>query len=359
MGVIIKNYTADDVVIGDLGGVTIPANGSVDLQEEASREEIANSDDLLQLLAEGVDKYQVNDGSRDLSFSEGIDYVRRIFQRFAVDSQGIMRAAPAPVEGSSVVIVTPNWCDKTTWYSNAKQVIGEVLANRGDDLQFIAAHDFIIDVIHGKLFKEDVNLTAYKPVVYVDGQAKQEAPPDITFFCPGNGFGDYDYWIDYRSGIVHFFEPVASGAVVTMDYWYATDSIFIIAPSDGKVLRVLRSEVQFSSDVCITDSVKFQAWAYDPANPPNKIPVTPPTVYKTAFDYASEANGTFPMVAAFGGSGTWRGIAVPILTYPWLYVTSKDLRSSQGLEIRIWLENHREFRGSQATAAFYCISEDE
>jgi len=357
MAIIIKNYTDTEVEIADLK-VAVPANGQIDLLEYASQQEIASSEDLIALLAQGTDKYQINDGNRDLSLGEGIDYVRRIFQRFSIDEYGILRTAPAPPAGSSIVIVSPNWCDKTSWYYNAKQVVGEQLINRGDNKQYIAAHDFIIDVTHGKLFKEDVKLQMYQPKVYVNGLERQEAPPDVSFYCLGNGLG-YDYWIDYRAGIVHFYEPLADTDVVTMDYWYATDSTFVIAPEPGKILRILRSEVQFSSDVCITDSVWFQAFAYDPDNPPNKIPVTSPVVYKTAFDYASEASGTYPMVAAFGGSGTWRGIAVPILTYPWLYVTAKDLRSSLGLEIRIWLEHHREFRGSQATATFYCLIEDE
>jgi len=83
---IIKNYTATDREINDLGSIVIPAGGQIDLAEQCTLEEIANSDDLLAILGEGIDKFQVNDGVNDLSLGDGIDLIRRIVQKFPVTS---------------------------------------------------------------------------------------------------------------------------------------------------------------------------------------------------------------------------------------------------------------------------------
>ena len=85
---IIKNYTSEDFILKDLGNVIIPANGAIDLGGDESRLiELASSDDLLSALSQGIDKFQVNTG-RDLSFSEGIDVIRRIYRPTDIDPLG-------------------------------------------------------------------------------------------------------------------------------------------------------------------------------------------------------------------------------------------------------------------------------
>lgn len=85
---VIKNYTLEDLVLSDIGE-TIPANSAKDIGGNESRlVELASSDHLLSALAQGADKYQVNDGSRDLSMSEGIDLVRKIQKSTTTDMLG-------------------------------------------------------------------------------------------------------------------------------------------------------------------------------------------------------------------------------------------------------------------------------
>jgi hypothetical protein len=85
----IKNYTNQDIVLGDLGGVIIPANGANDIGGDEQRlVAIASSNDLLNAIARGIDKVQVNDGIKDLSFSEGIDTIRKVASPMQVDQQG-------------------------------------------------------------------------------------------------------------------------------------------------------------------------------------------------------------------------------------------------------------------------------
>jgi hypothetical protein len=86
---IIKNYTEEDLEIDDLGDVVIPANGALDLGGNEQRLiELASSEDLFRALIQGQDKYQVNDGLRDLSISEGIDLIRKIQRPTEVDELG-------------------------------------------------------------------------------------------------------------------------------------------------------------------------------------------------------------------------------------------------------------------------------
>lgn len=86
---IIKNYTDTDIIIGDLGSVIIPANGALDVGGNESRLlELATSDDLLAVISRGIHSVQVNDGTRDLSFSEGIDTIRKIQRPTSIDRFG-------------------------------------------------------------------------------------------------------------------------------------------------------------------------------------------------------------------------------------------------------------------------------
>ena len=86
---IIKNYTANDIIIKDLGDVRIPADGAVDLGgDENMLIQLATSDDLLNALSMGIDKVQLNDGVRDFGFSQGIDVIRKIQKPTETDNLG-------------------------------------------------------------------------------------------------------------------------------------------------------------------------------------------------------------------------------------------------------------------------------
>lgn len=86
---IIKNYTEQDYILSDLGDITLPANGAIDIGgSEQHLIEIASSDDLLAALAQGTTNFQLNDGLKDLSFSEGIDLIRKIQRPTEVDDLG-------------------------------------------------------------------------------------------------------------------------------------------------------------------------------------------------------------------------------------------------------------------------------
>jgi hypothetical protein len=248
-----------------------------------------------------------------------------------------------------VNIVTHNFCDKTTWWQQSTQVTDETLTDSGDGLTFNSAHSEWIDLTHGGYYLEDrvENRDDYIPVVKVDGVTKTERTP---FSATGG-----DYVVDYHSGQVTFAE--AQTGTVTASYFYAGSSLFVVAPDAGKVLWVRDSEVQFSVDVVMTSTINFQAWAYNPTELPNKMPVSNKTNYKTLRNFVEEAKGVYPTVPAIGGSP--RGMLQEHIVFPFKYTQVKALPSSMGVEIRVWMDEDVEFEGEFGTATFYCSSYDE
>lgn len=260
---------------------------------------------------------------------------------------GIPLVEPQPREGSSLVIVTHNWCDKTTWYQKSTRLIGETLSDSGDHKTFESANLFWIDLSHGKVYREDVVSATYLPIVKVDGEVKTERAP----WAESGG----DFEVDYAAGTVTFFAE-QTGAV-TAAYSFAGSSLFTVAPVAGRKLVIESSEVQFADDIEMLDSIHFQPWAYNPADLPNKVAVAAATTYKTIRDYVDEAIGVYPVIPAIGG--LTRGLQRPHVVFPFNYKTVKELKSSQGLEIRIWLGDDKVFGGEFSTATFYCTSKAE
>jgi hypothetical protein len=269
------------------------------------------------------------------------------FRRKPKSPSGIPLEIPEPREGSSLVIVTHNWCDPTTWFGQSERVVGETLAT-DDATEFSSANNHWIDLTHGKFYGEDRVSAPYLPAVYVDGAPAVEREP-----WKSSG-GDFE--IDYHEGKVTFFASQA-GKVVTADYSHENGSLFIVAPEAGRILVIENSEVQFGKDLVMLDTINFQPWAYNPADLPNKVPVGEATVYKTIRDFIDEARGVYPMVPAIGGSA--RGLASDHVVFPYNYKTVKELPASMGVEIRVWLKDDIQYEGEFATATFYCTSKAE
>lgn len=266
----------------------------------------------------------------------------------SLDSEGRVRQSLEPrKDGSSLVKVTQNLCDKTTWWYSSERIEGQLMADEGDGLIFGSGIANWIDLTHGKVYREDLISAGKTPVVYDNGVAKTERAP----FATTGG----DFIINYATGEVTFFS--APTGPVTADFNRENGSLWVLAPDEGKKIWVEDSEVQFSADVSINDTVHFQAWAYNPQDFPNKVPVTAKTTYKTAGDYVDEARGVYPSIDAFGG--TARGLQHATYTFPFKYLQLKELFYSMGLEIRVWLENDVAFGGERGTATFYCTSLDE
>lgn len=270
-----------------------------------------------------------------------------------------------PTESDRVTIISPNWCDKTTWYRLAVRVVDEV-ADCDNPLlhtQYSVNHTYLIDSYHGKISQEDSlrdgDGNSFRVQVKVNDVLKAERDPHL-----GSG-GDYS--INYVTGVITFFSGLSGNDVVKVTYHYANGSEFALAPASGKSLKITKAEVQFGVDIGLTDSVQFQIYGlvdvFAPQLMPGipsgtKIPLGDPIVYKTMADYYNDGNGAYPTLPALGGGG-WRGMQQQVVVMPWDYASVTELKSSLGMEIRIKLEHDTPFTGSFATATFYGLSESE
>ena len=302
------------------------------------------------------------------------------------DDSGMPLSSNVKPYGLKYNPISPNWCDKTTWYEQSVKC-EETLVEDVDGKTFLSPTGKVnwIDTLHGKLFNEDALVESLGPDVddpppgssssssgepenfqklrvraFVDGERKYENSPGQT---------DKDFTVDYTNGKVVFNTTAYSGKQVDAVFWYENGSQWTIAPPAGSKIQLVRVELQFSKNIVIRDTMVYSAYGYvksfapylmsPPYNYPGemKIPIDTPIRYKSVSNYVSESNGTYPIIPAFGGDyeGGWRKQGDDILTLPWDYVARTDLHSSMGMELRVTTEKDMAHEGELATVAFYCL----
>ncbi len=271
-----------------------------------------------------------------------------------------------PPSGSRFNSISPNWCDKTTWYSASIRHENTTLIDSGDHQTYnLAIPHVIIDVTHGKLTHETKLVPTHGIIVKVNNVEKAENPPGTT---------DGNFNVDYDNGSVIFNSMLMGTETVTMTHNEANGSVWTVQPDDGKQLRLTGVELQFSNDGILYDSVIFAVWAevgkFPPFEPYREINGGPypdgtmlsvgdPVIYKTIMDIVNEANCAYPIIPALGdGTNNWRGLKTPVIIFRWDYVMTTDLRSDWGMELRISLENDIVNGGWWAAATLYHISEE-
>ena len=254
-----------------------------------------------------------------------------------------------PTEGTRSNKISHNWCDPTTWAYESVRVVDEVAScqNPGTYTLYAVTQNNLIDTYHGKILGEDFMLdgsgNSYRAVVKVNGAPKTEQDPHA-----GSGG---DYTVNYTTGVVTFLVALTGPDVVLVTYHYENGSAFLLQPAAGKELSVREVEVQFSADLDMLDSVKFQLYV-------GGAPYGDPSLYKTIQDFVNESNLSYPSIPALGGTG-WRGLAQPMSLFAWDYLALMTLKASQMAEIRISLGHDTPFAGTAAYATFYCLSRDE
>lgn len=262
-----------------------------------------------------------------------------------VTEHDVLRVSVEPPETPGEVIVfTPNWCDKTTWYQEATRVVDEVATcdDPGTYTEYSVAHGDIIDVYHGKLSGEDDLLdggsNSYRVTVKVNDVEKTEVDPHTEAG---------DYTVNYVTGVITFGTPLIDTDVVKVTYHYATVSDFTVVPSSGKILKLVKAEVQLSADFVMNDTILLEVLYMG-------TPVRQ-TRYKTMRDLFNEAQGTYPDLPAMGGSG-WRGLDVGVHTLPFVYMAVSEIQ--EPLSLRFVLEHNTVCGGTYATATIYCLEDD-
>jgi hypothetical protein len=270
-----------------------------------------------------------------------------------------MKVEVAPREGTGTNFYTPNMCDKTSWFEGATAVTEFELTDSGDLTTWNTngTHDGPwIDLTHGKIFKEDKLSTTTpallcKVEVSTDTGTTWVEKTEDTF-----NDADEDYTVDYKNGTVTFNTALNSGDKVRASFSKPAATMnFTISPPSGKVLRLEHVETQISTDAGITCNVQYEVWAYNPYDLPNKICVSK-SVYKTMNDFLVESTGVYPIFPKLDVNNP-RGIKEDIIVVPFNYTASRDIKSSQGVEIRVTLP--KEFSGTLCNTTFYCLEEDE
>lgn len=266
------------------------------------------------------------------------------------DEEGISIAVPEPMSGDKYNSFSVNWCDKCSWYEGSVKIENEILTTDTERKIFKSAHDFWIDMTHGRITQEDW-ITAngmYIPIIMLDGEP---ISPDTA--------SEGGYSIDYKQGLVIFVEP--QDGEVTATYWYANSGTYTVKPPAGKKLKLLRVEIQFSSDLILNDTMIFQPFGYADVFAPQLglppgtlIPLQAPNKYKNTKDFINESNGSWPVIPAFGGPE--RGLLKDVIILVWEYLTKTEMYSTYGMEIRIMMETNTAHSGEYATATFYGVA---
>jgi hypothetical protein len=243
------------------------------------------------------------------------------------NAQKALLVSPTVQEGSSTILVSHDFCDKTTWYTDSVRVSTAETLTTSDYLIYSSLNTHWIDLSHGKVPYEHRISATYAPIIYVD---------DVV---TTTGFT-----INYAAGTITF-DSSQEGKVISAKYSYATTSIWKIKPETGKILKLIGTIVKFADDCTIGENqyINFQLYVGGYA-------YGSPTIYKNIADFIKCATGNPNTVKGFGE------IEHDIMWIPFSYVTSKDLKSSQLAEIRIKISDDIPMTGEWGVVCAECIS---
>lgn len=327
----IKNI---DTVDHSILGTVVSPNEEYTISDE-KRIAIANNDGILTKISEA--KLQVGNGS--VYFSSVNDQINLLKANLpaSVDltqktaSKGIPKVAVVKPDGDDFIsVVSHEFTTKTSWYGQSTRVTSETLTGSGTG-PYSAVNDYWIDMTSGNIVDEDTIGTPYLVKIYDDGVEQT------------SGFS-----IDYELGEVTF--DSAPTGPVTADYSYAGESTWTLKPDTGKVINIKHAELDFTIDSDL-HKVHFEIWAYNPLDLPNKVMVNRRT-YKNIKDVVKIAN-EIQVIDAIGGIGQKLVRAV------FDYAEIIELKDSQGLELRVKIDDDVPFTGTFSSVTVYTTIEDE
>jgi len=277
----------------------------------------------------------------------------------AFTSTSHMKVEVEPREGTGKNFYSPNMCDKTTWYEGATAVTEFSMTDSGDLTTWNTNGTHAgpwIDLTHGKIFGED-NISAETPAllckveVSTDGGTTWVEKTEDTF-----DEADQDYTVDYKLGTITFNSALSGSDQVRASFSKSPSIMtFSIIPGSGKRIRLIHVECQMSTDIGFTSNVEYQIWAYNPYDLPNKVQIKT-NVYKTIMDFLYESTGVYPTFPKLDITSP-RGVSQDLIVVPFNYTASRDIKASQGVEIR--MVQTKEFTGTVCNCTFYCLEETE
>lgn len=256
-----------------------------------------------------------------------------------------------PTKSTRYAVYTHNWADKTTWYKESTRVVDETPTDTGDHLTYSLAHQYLVDTYHGKLFGEDFltdeDDNSYRVAVKVNDVTKTEQDPHTA--------SGGDYTVDYVNGTVTFLQSQENNTI-TVTYYYAEDSTFIITIPEGKTYDLVRVECQFAEDTHFKDTVIYKVTALvGPGG--SRVTVGTPLVYKTMYNFIDDRDEVLEMQKAFDTSN-WRGLTKDVYSVRWNYVSVTEFSSEYGAQIEMSLEHDEPFEGTYVTTTLEFLVND-
>ena len=268
--------------------------------------------------------------------------------------------------------------DPCTWYDSSEAVVEEAMVDDDPTNHKIwktSTATIWIDLSHHRVMNEELisDVAQYQVKIEVnDGGGWDVFTQRHNIWDPtaAGGEGDYDYsllgadeyFVNFNEGKI-IFGASQEGYSVRASYYKSTTFLYVLRPAAGKVLEVRDAEVQGSIDLIYTCVIAFQLWGFNPALgfDPNedKVPWQSPLILGTQWNFLSEGKGNYPAAIAIGGNYHYgqvkRGMTNNGIIMPFPYNTSKILKSSLGMELRMFfLEGDGPWEGEFGNATFYC-----
>jgi hypothetical protein len=228
---------------------------------------------------------------------------------------GAPLVAGTPRQGSEIVIGSHNFCDQTTWFGDsarAENQAMEVVAESGGLIWKSTStdpeHINWIDMRSGRQHNQEHWVAevshGYAVVVKVNGTVKTHCTP--FKFTSSDG----DYWVDYDTGEVHFFEDL-TGETITASFSYATTSAFYVTPHEGAILRIEDAEADFAKGMVLETSFGYIVRGYVDVFAPEYMrgsnDLGPVITAEDTTPPESPDEGDAYLVAE-GGTGAWTGL---------------------------------------------------
>lgn len=235
---------------------------------------------------------------------------------------------------SSSMMVSHNYADPCTWYTEAGQQISGTLSWNGS--YYTSAHQNWIDLYHRRLTDEQKIQSNYKVSVWVDDVLKTE---------------DIDYTINYNSGIVIPSTWSDSGQNVKATYHYASGTSFYWQPVEGKKLVLSDTEIQRSMDINLS-AQDFGWFEIQYNHPTYGWIVADSRRYGSYKDFINTSNRSYPLFPAD------MEIPVDVQIMRWDYLSLVTLPSSD-YRICVRIENDTVYDGTLFVVTLYALFENE
>ena len=257
-----------------------------------------------------------------------------------------------PSATRSVSLVSHDLSDRTTWYQKSVQVVDEVLTDSGDGLTFTSINTDWINIDNARL------TYTHKQILKRDGSFGKHADWR-TVVKVDDVVQTTGYTQNFATGAITFGASKA-GSTIKCTYWHnngvSNPSEWLLAPPSGKKMLVQHVELQFSVDIVINNTVRFEIWAGASLGTYGTFASALWEAgygqfradYRNARDLINAANqgqGTIPAIGE---------LTQDVVVMPFNYVQALTLDSAVGTLFRMVLLDNLPFTGGEmCTATFY------